>query len=72
MTERVMAAHRAHPFDLAPTESPSYLGKAVVRSRGTRTSQDFRAGSSTLGISLAATVSRMKTAVNPGDSRARR
>ncbi len=33
-TERVMAAHRAHPFDLAPTESPSYLGKAVVALAG--------------------------------------
>lgn len=29
-TERVMAAHRADPFDLAHTESPHYLGRAVV------------------------------------------
>ncbi len=29
-TERVMAAHAAHPFDLAPTESPAYVGRAVV------------------------------------------
>ena len=29
-TERVMAAHAAHPFDLTGTESPEYLGRAVV------------------------------------------
>jgi len=29
-TERVMASHAAHPFDLAATESPAYLGRAVV------------------------------------------
>ncbi|MCI4350790.1 MAG: SDR family NAD(P)-dependent oxidoreductase [Thermoplasmata archaeon] len=29
-TERVMAAHAAQPFDLAPTESPTYLGRAVA------------------------------------------
>ncbi len=29
-TERVMAAHAAHPFDLSPTESPAYVGRAVV------------------------------------------
>ena len=28
-TERVMAAHRASPFDLSGTESPTYLGRAV-------------------------------------------
>jgi NAD(P)-dependent dehydrogenase (short-subunit alcohol dehydrogenase family) len=28
-TERVMAAHTAHPFDLNITESPEYLGRAV-------------------------------------------
>ena len=28
-TERVMAAHAAHPFDLSWTESPEYLGRAV-------------------------------------------
>jgi len=28
-TERVMAAHAAHPFDLGWTESPEYLGRAV-------------------------------------------
>jgi NAD(P)-dependent dehydrogenase (short-subunit alcohol dehydrogenase family) len=28
-TERVMAAHVAHPFDLGWTESPEYLGRAV-------------------------------------------
>ena len=28
-TERVMAAHAAHPFDLSMTESPEYLGRAV-------------------------------------------
>jgi NAD(P)-dependent dehydrogenase (short-subunit alcohol dehydrogenase family) len=28
-TERVMAAHAAHPFDLNITESPEYLGRAV-------------------------------------------
>jgi NAD(P)-dependent dehydrogenase (short-subunit alcohol dehydrogenase family) len=33
-TERVMAAHSAHPFDLGPTESTSYLGKAVVALAG--------------------------------------
>jgi NAD(P)-dependent dehydrogenase (short-subunit alcohol dehydrogenase family) len=29
-TERVLAAHAAHPFDLSGTESPEYLGRAVV------------------------------------------
>jgi len=29
-TERVMAAHAAHPFDLSATESPEYIGRAVV------------------------------------------
>lgn len=28
-TERVMAAHAAHPFDLGKTESPAYIGRAV-------------------------------------------
>jgi NAD(P)-dependent dehydrogenase (short-subunit alcohol dehydrogenase family) len=28
-TERIMAAHAAHPFDLGWTESPEYLGRAV-------------------------------------------
>jgi NAD(P)-dependent dehydrogenase (short-subunit alcohol dehydrogenase family) len=28
-TERVMAAHARQPFDLAVTESPEYLGRAV-------------------------------------------
>jgi len=29
-TERVMAAHAAHPFDLGGTESPEYAGRAVA------------------------------------------
>ena len=29
-TERVMAAHRAQPFDLSLTESPDYLARAVA------------------------------------------
>lgn len=29
-TERVMAAHAAHPFDLSGTESPEYLGRALA------------------------------------------
>jgi NAD(P)-dependent dehydrogenase (short-subunit alcohol dehydrogenase family) len=29
-TERVLAAHAARPFDLSPTESPEYLGRAVA------------------------------------------
>lgn len=29
-TERVMAAHAAHPFDLTSTESPEYIGRAVA------------------------------------------
>ena len=29
-TERIMAAHALQPFDLSPTESPTYLGRAVV------------------------------------------
>jgi NAD(P)-dependent dehydrogenase (short-subunit alcohol dehydrogenase family) len=29
-TERVMTSHTAHPFDLSSTESPAYLGRAVV------------------------------------------
>ena len=28
-TERILAAHAAHPFDLSWTESPEYLGRAV-------------------------------------------
>jgi NAD(P)-dependent dehydrogenase (short-subunit alcohol dehydrogenase family) len=28
-TERILAAHAAHPFDLTITESPEYLGRAV-------------------------------------------
>jgi NAD(P)-dependent dehydrogenase (short-subunit alcohol dehydrogenase family) len=33
-TERVMAAHAAHPFDLSGTESPEYLGRAVASLAG--------------------------------------
>jgi NAD(P)-dependent dehydrogenase (short-subunit alcohol dehydrogenase family) len=33
-TERVMAAHAAHPFDLSVTESPEYLGRAVAALAG--------------------------------------
>jgi NAD(P)-dependent dehydrogenase (short-subunit alcohol dehydrogenase family) len=33
-TERVMAAHAEHPFDLGPTESPTYLGRAIVALTG--------------------------------------
>lgn len=29
-TERVMEAHRAQAFDLGPTESPEYVGRAIV------------------------------------------
>ncbi len=29
-TERVLAAHARHPFDLSATESPEYLGRAVA------------------------------------------
>jgi NAD(P)-dependent dehydrogenase (short-subunit alcohol dehydrogenase family) len=29
-TERVLAAHAAQPFDLGPTESPEYTGRAVL------------------------------------------
>jgi NAD(P)-dependent dehydrogenase (short-subunit alcohol dehydrogenase family) len=29
-TERVLAAHAAHAFDLSGTESPEYTGRAVV------------------------------------------
>jgi len=29
-TERVMASHALHPFDLSFTESPAYVGRAVV------------------------------------------
>jgi NAD(P)-dependent dehydrogenase (short-subunit alcohol dehydrogenase family) len=29
-TERVLAAHAAHPFDLSATESPEYVGRAVA------------------------------------------
>ena len=29
-TERILAAHAAHPFDLSWTESPEYLGRAVL------------------------------------------
>jgi NAD(P)-dependent dehydrogenase (short-subunit alcohol dehydrogenase family) len=29
-TERVMAAHAGHPFDLSATESPEYIGRAVL------------------------------------------
>jgi NAD(P)-dependent dehydrogenase (short-subunit alcohol dehydrogenase family) len=28
-TERILAAHAAHPFDLSITESPQYLGRAI-------------------------------------------
>src|SRR3954451_19912941 len=28
-TERILAAHAAHPFDLSITESPEYLGRAA-------------------------------------------
>jgi hypothetical protein len=30
LTERVLAAHAARPFDLGATESPEYLGRAVA------------------------------------------
>jgi len=33
-TERVLAAHAAQPFDLSVTESPEYLGRAVVALAG--------------------------------------
>jgi NAD(P)-dependent dehydrogenase (short-subunit alcohol dehydrogenase family) len=33
-TERVMASHAVHPFDLSSTESPNYLGRAVVALAG--------------------------------------
>jgi NAD(P)-dependent dehydrogenase (short-subunit alcohol dehydrogenase family) len=33
-TERIMAAHAVHPFDLSFTESPAYLGRAVVALAG--------------------------------------
>jgi NAD(P)-dependent dehydrogenase (short-subunit alcohol dehydrogenase family) len=33
-TERVMASHAVHPFDLSFTESPAYLGRAVVALAG--------------------------------------
>jgi len=33
-TERIMAAHQKEPFDLALTESPRYLGRAVVALAG--------------------------------------
>lgn len=33
-TERVMAAHEVEPFDLGGTESPEYLGRAVVALAG--------------------------------------
>jgi NAD(P)-dependent dehydrogenase (short-subunit alcohol dehydrogenase family) len=33
-TERVLAAHAAHPFDLGGTESPEYLGRAVLALAG--------------------------------------
>jgi NAD(P)-dependent dehydrogenase (short-subunit alcohol dehydrogenase family) len=33
-TERVMAAHAAHPFDLTGTETPEYLGRAVASLAG--------------------------------------
>jgi NAD(P)-dependent dehydrogenase (short-subunit alcohol dehydrogenase family) len=29
-TERVLAEHARHPFDLGATESPEYLGRAVA------------------------------------------
>jgi NAD(P)-dependent dehydrogenase (short-subunit alcohol dehydrogenase family) len=29
-TERVLAAHAKHPFDLSATETPAYIGRAVV------------------------------------------
>jgi hypothetical protein len=28
-TERILAAHAVHPFDLSFTESPEYVGRAV-------------------------------------------
>jgi hypothetical protein len=33
-TERVMAAHAAHPFDLSGTESPAYVARAVAALAG--------------------------------------
>jgi NAD(P)-dependent dehydrogenase (short-subunit alcohol dehydrogenase family) len=33
-TERVMEAHAQHPFDLGRTESPAYVGRAVVALAG--------------------------------------
>jgi len=33
-TERVLAAHAAHPFDLSVTESPEYLGRALAALAG--------------------------------------
>jgi NAD(P)-dependent dehydrogenase (short-subunit alcohol dehydrogenase family) len=48
-TERVMAAHDAHPFDLSGTESPEYTGRGVVHLVAdpglmSRTGQIFTAG----------------------------
>ena len=48
-TERVMAAHQAHPFDLSGTESPEYTGRGVVHLLADpalmhRTGQIFTAG----------------------------
>ena len=33
-TERVLAAHAESPFDLAATESPEYLGRAIAALAG--------------------------------------
>jgi hypothetical protein len=33
-TERVLAAHAAHAFDLSGTESPEYLGRAIAHLAG--------------------------------------
>ncbi|MGP8072345.1 MAG: SDR family NAD(P)-dependent oxidoreductase [Thermoplasmata archaeon] len=33
-TERVMTSHAMHPFDLSSTESPSYVGRAIVALMG--------------------------------------
>ena len=48
-TERVMAAHKAHPFDLSWTESPEYVGRGIAHLLAdpalmTRTGQVFTAG----------------------------
>ena len=48
-TERVMAAHAENPFDLAQTESPEYLGRAIAHlaadpERQARTGEVLAAG----------------------------